>query len=598
MDKAVTHQPAVGLQFLAANVRRETRPDGTVILRTEAPLPATDMLTHDHLKQWAEARPGQTFLAERNAAGDSWKTIGYAEAHDKVERLASSFAGRGLGLDRPILILSGNSIEHQLMALAAMRAGIPYTPLSVAYSTMSGDFSKLRTILKILDPGLVFASMAAPFVRALAIDDMKGREIVIGGEERLDNAVSLSSLLAHQPTASATSRLSPDTVAKILFTSGSTGTPKGVPTTHRMMCTSLSQIEAVWPFMALQTPVFLDWLPWSHVFGGSYTVNTILRYGGTLYIDDGKPLPGEIGRTIRNLREIRPTHYWNVPKGYELLLAQLQSDEVACQNFFGDLTLMFYAGASLPAPLWKQLVELGRATTGRDIPMTTSWGLTETAPSITMVNRSGLTPGNIGIPLPGLELKLVPHQGKLEARVRGPNVMRGYWKAGEAASPFDDEGFFCTGDAVTFADPDDPAQGLMFDGRTTEDFKLLTGTWVDVAAIRLRAQSALSGLIADVVVTGADRNDVGLLIVPAAGYSADDPAYREKLRTSLGAINEGVTGASQRIARAIILRQPPTFDSGEITEKGSLNSRLIRERRSDVVEALYLDTHPEIIKIC
>ena len=480
-------------------------------------------------------------------------------------------------------------------------AGIPYTPLSVAYSTGSGDLGKLRAILRVLDPGLVFAADAAPFVRALSIDEMRGRDIVVGDRhETMRGAISLASLLATSVDDAVLRRareLPPQTIAKILFTSGSTGTPKGVPTTHRMMCTSLSQIETMWPFMQGHTPVILDWLPWSHVFGGSFSVNTVLRYGGTLYIDDGKPVPGEIARTLRNLREVRPTLYWNVPRGYELLLPLLQTDTEARENFFCNLTLMFYAGASLPAPLWRELVALGKRVTRRDIPMTTSWGLTETAPSITMVNRAALTPGNIGIPMPGLELKLVPHQGKLEARVRGPNVMQGYWNLPEAnAAAFDEEGFFRTGDAVVFADPADPAQGLVFDGRTTEDFKLLTGTWVDAAAIRLRALAALAGLITDVVVTGADRNEIGLLLLCAAGCDPDDAACRERLGAALTDLNKEVSGASQRVTRAIIMRQPPSFDSGEITEKGSLNARLIRERRADLVEALYSGTDPDVIK--
>ena len=602
MSLAAAVQPARELQFLAADVTVERRPDASMVLRTEVPFEPMEALLHDYLRQWALARPHKTFLAERSADGSNWQTVSYGAAYDAAARLATSFAARRLGPERPILILSGNGITHQLIALAAVMAGIPYTPLSVAYSTMSGDLGKLRAILKILDPGLVFAADAAPFARALAIDEMKGRDIVLGhGHEMVEGAVSLAALLA-TPIDDAVLRrahqLPPQTVAKILFTSGSTGTPKGVPTTHRMMCTSLSQIETMWPFMSDHTPVILDWLPWSHVFGGSFSVNTVLRYGGTLYIDDGKPIPGEISRTLRNLREVRPTLYWNVPRGYELLLPLLQADTEARPNFFGDLALMFYAGASLPAPLWRELVTLGKRVTGRDIPMTTSWGLTETAPSITMINRAVLAPGNIGIPMPGLELKLVPHQGKLEARVRGPNVMTGYWNAPDAdAAAFDEEGFFRTGDAVVFADPDDPAQGLVFDGRTTEDFKLLTGTWVDAASIRLRAHAALAGLITDVVVTGADRNEVGLLLLCAAGFDPDDAAYRNRLAAALAGLNEGASGASQRVTRAIIMRQPPSFDSGEITEKGSLNAGLIRQRRADLIEALYSASHPDIIQV-
>ncbi|MDB5578844.1 MAG: AMP-dependent synthetase and ligase [Bradyrhizobium sp.] len=603
MAKPSRDKPGGELQFLDAEVSVERRPDSSMVLRTEVPFAPADALIHGYVRQWALARPQQRFLAERSADGSRWRSISYGEAYDAAARLATSMVARGVRPERPILILSGNGITHQLVALAAMMAGIPYTPLSVAYSTMSGDLGKLRAILAVLDPGLVFAAADAPFARALAIDEMSGRDIVVGDRhETVSGAVPLDSLLA-TPIDEAVMRrafeLPPQTVAKILFTSGSTGTPKGVPTTHRMMCASLSQIETLWPFMRDHMPVILDWLPWSHVFGGSFSVNTVLRYGGTLHIDDGKPIPGEISRTLRNLREVRPTLYWNVPRGYELLLPLLQADAGARRNFFGDLALMFYAGASLPAPLWRELVTLGQQAAGREIPMTTSWGLTETAPSITMINRAALAPGNIGIPMPGLELKLVPHQGKLEARVRGPNVMGGYWKAPEAnAAAFDEEGFFRTGDAVLFADPADPAQGLIFDGRTTEDFKLLTGTWVDAAAVRLRAQVALAGLITDVVVTGADRNELGLLLVCAPGQDSDDTAYRQRLGAALAAINKETSGASRRVTRAIIMRQPPSFDSGEITEKGSLNARLIRERRADLIEALYSGSDPDVFRVC
>jgi len=602
MPDAATLHLLPELRFLDADVSVERRADGSTVLRTEAPFEPAEALLHGYLSQWALARPHRTFLAERSADGSRWQTVSYGEAYDAATRLATSFAARRLGPQRPILILSGNGITHQLVALAAMIAGVPYTPLSVAYSTMSGDLGKLRAILGILDPGLVFAADAAPFARALTINEMSGRDILVErGHETVKGAVALQSLLSTPADDAVLHRafeLPPQTVAKILFTSGSTGTPKGVPTTHRMMCTSLDQIAMMWPFMRDHIPVILDWLPWSHVFGGSFSVNTVLRYGGTLYIDDGKPLPGEIARTIRNLREVRPTLYWNVPKGYELLLPLLQGDAEVRQNFFGDLALMFYAGASLPAPLWRELVMIGKRASGRDIPMTTSWGLTETAPSITIINRAALAPGNIGIPMPGLDLKLVPHQGKLEARVRGPNVMAGYWNAPEAsAAAFDEEGFFRTGDAVLYADPDDPAQGLIFDGRTAEDFKLLTGTWVDAAAIRLRAHATFAGLIADVVVTGADRDEVGLLVLCAPGHDPDDAAYRTRLGAALLDLNKGASGASQRVARAIIMRQPPSFDLGEITEKGSLNARLIRERRADLVEALYSGCHPDIIGV-
>jgi feruloyl-CoA synthase len=349
--------------------------------------------------------------------------------------------------------------------------------------------------------------------------------------------------------------------------------------------------------MKEQPPVILDWLPWSHVFGGSFAINTVLRYAGTLFIDDGKPSPADIGKTLRNIRDVSPTLYWNVPKGYELLIAGLRSDQVAARSFFDRLSLMFYAGASLSPRLWDELVALGKDMTGRSIPMTTSWGLTETAPSITMVNSDRLGPGNIGIPMPGLELKMVPAQGKYEARVRGPTVMTGYFRSADAsAAAFDEEGFFKTGDAIRLAKEDDASQGVMFDGRVAEDFKLTSGTWVDAAAIRLRALQALAGHALDVVVTGEDRHDIGLLIVPLTGIAVD-AAYRERVAHALSGVNRNMSGSSQRIVRALVLRDPPAFDAGEITEKGSLNARLIRQRRRELIEGLHQGTGDGIIRL-
>ncbi|SED27613.1 feruloyl-CoA synthase [Beijerinckia sp. 28-YEA-48] len=580
------------LDFTSIAVSLVTRSDGSMILRSNVPTVESEDRLHDYLRHWAAVRPQQTFLAERNKDGNGWREITYAEADDAVSRLGESLASRPLGPDRPILILSGNSIDHQLMALAAMSVGIPYTPLSVAYSTLSGDLGKLRAILTLLDPGLIFVDDAQPFVRALAIPEMQGREIVVArGHDLVPGAQSLNGLLSAQPGNNLKKRaeaVTADTVAKILFTSGSTGSPKGVPTTHRMMTTSQEQIASIWPFMSQQIPVILDWLPWSHVFGGSFSLNSALRHGGIFYIDDGRPVPGEFARTVRNIQDIRPTHYWNVPKAYELLVPALRDNELARKNFFSDLLMMFYAGASLPEPIWRDLVELGRQTTGRDVPMLTSWGLTETAPSITIVNCSALEVGNIGIPVPGLELKLVPHQGKMEARARGPNVMAGYWKLPEAtAAAFDEEGYFRTGDALKLADPHNASKGVIFDGRTTEDFKLLSGTWVDAASVRLRVLAAFTGLASDVVVTGADRSEIGVLILPTAGRNPDDPDYRDALGRALSKANDAVSGSAQVVAKAGLLRQMPTFDSGEITEKGSLNARLIRERHRDEIDRLH-----------
>jgi feruloyl-CoA synthase len=584
------------LQFRQVDVRCDHRADGTILLRTALPFECSTTLIHEYLAKAAESSPDKVFLAERRRDRPGWETVTYAVAQDSARRIAG-FLLRSLGQPaRPILMLSGNSIAHQLLALGAMMVGIPYTPISVAYSTLSGDFSRLKHVLHILDPGLVFAEDAHLFTRALSLPEMEGRMIVVGDNGDVPAAairfseLSAASLIEDPPP------LTPDTVAKILFTSGSTGTPKGVPTTHRMMCGSLDQIALLWPFLTRESPVILDWLPWSHVFGGSFAVNTILRYAGTLYIDDGKPTPADIGKTVRNLRDVSPTLYWNVPKGYELLMPALRSDKTVGRSFFDRLSLMFYAGASLSPRLWEELVSLGQEITGRSIPMTTSWGLTETAPSITMVNNDRLGHGNIGVPMPGLELKMVPTQGKYEARVRGPTVMTGYFRAPEATSAaFDEEGFFKTGDAIRLAMEDDASQGVLFDGRVAEDFKLTSGTWVDAAAIRLRALQALAGHAMDVVVTGEDRHDIGLLIVPIPG-ATPEAAYRERVTRALSGINRGASGTSHCIARALVLRDPPAFDAGEITEKGSLNARLIRQRRRELIERLHEDADDEIIR--
>lgn len=584
------------LQFRRVDVDCLHRADGTILLRTKVPFACGRALVHDYLGAAARTAPEKVFLAEREPNGQGWRTITYGAAYDRTQRIAGFLLEHLREPRRPIIILSGNSIAHQLIALGAMTAGIPYAPVSVAYSTLSSDFGRLRHILEVLDPGLIFVEDSAPFSRALSMPEMEGRTIVIGGGIGPAGALRFDDLVA-SASIGRRPELTPDTVAKILFTSGSTGTPKGVPTTHRMMCASLDQIELLWPFMARHSPVILDWLPWSHVFGGSYAVNTVLRYAGTLFIDDGKPTLTDISKTVRNIGDVRPTLYWNVPKGYELLAAALRADRKTAASFFDRLSLMFYAGASLSPGVWNDLVSLAHDVAGRSIPMTTSWGLTETAPSITIVNSDRLAPGNIGVPMPGLEVKMVPLQGKYEARVRGPTVMKGYLRATDATSAaFDEEGFFRTGDAIRLADAADAAQGVMFDGRVAEDFKLTTGTWVDAAAIRIRALQAVVGHAMDVVVTGEDRQDIGLLILPLPGRVVD-AAYRERLMQALSGINAGVAGASQRIARAVILKDPPTFDGGEITEKGSLNARLIRQRRRDLIERLHAELDDEIIRL-
>jgi feruloyl-CoA synthase len=554
----------------------------------------------DHLFHWAKAAPSQRFLAERRPGQEGWASVTYGEAADQVRHIAAALAERPLSIQRPIVILSGNAIEHKILSLAAMTAGIPFAPISVAYSLVSQDLGKLRHILKLLDPGLVYVSNAEVFKRALAIPEMQGREIVTGTPSPDVKSTPFAELLkggSASTLADSEKKIGAGSILKFLFTSGSTGIPKAVVTTHRMMNSNLAMLEHVWPFMAKRPPVLVDWLPWSHVFGGNHNFGQVLKNGGTLYIDEGKPVPSEIEKTVRNLREVPSTIYLNVPKGFELLAPYIAKDDVLRKNFFADLEAMFYAGATLPDHLWRTLRELAEQERPHNPPsVISSWGLTETAPAALMSNRHNSEIGNIGAPPPGMTIKLVPNGDKLEIRCTGPNVTTGYWNMPEATKEaFDEEGFFITGDAVVLIDESDAAKGFRFNGRTVEDFKLTSGTRVHAAQIWARARQALGPLVFDVVVTAPDRDDVGLMVFPPMGKTPD-AAYREQLRTALGKINEGVSGSSRVIARAIILTEPPSLDAGEITDKGSLNSRGIRERRQAIVERLYDNNDPDVIR--
>ncbi|MGZ5827541.1 MAG: feruloyl-CoA synthase [Xanthobacteraceae bacterium] len=589
-------------RFRPVTIDTRRDPDGTIRLRANEAIPPYPERLHDHLFQWAKRTPAQILLAERRPGLTGWATISYAEAAEKVSAIAAALAQRDLGPDRPLMILSGNAIEQQLLALGAMTAGVPFAPISVAYSLVSQDLGKLKLILELLDPGMVYAASAAPFARALNLPQMRGREIVVGTPSPdVSGTTPFADLLnggPPQPLAAADRKIGPDTIAKFLFTSGSTGIPKGVITTHRMLNSNLAMEDYIWPFMSARPPVMVDWLPWSHVFGGNHNFNQVLKNGGTLYIDNGKPMPGEIEKSVANLREISSTVYLNVPKGYELLLPFLRSDEALRQKFFAELDAMFYAAATLPAHLWAGFAELAQQQRPhRPTSMISGWGLTETSPATLMLNRHDAEIGNIGPPMPGVEVKLVPHGDKLEVRIRGPHVTPGYWRRPDLTQEaFDEEGYFKTGDAVTFVDEADASRGFRFNGRTVEDFKLSSGTRVHAADVWARAHAALGTLVFDVVVAAPDRDDLGLMIFPPAGKALDG-AYREELRAALGKMNEGVSGSSRIVRRAIVLTEPPSLDAGEITDKGSLNSRGIRERRSAVVDRLYDDRDEATILI-
>jgi feruloyl-CoA synthase len=571
------------LRYAPAEVRVEKRADGATILRSPQPLKPYTRAVGDWLLHWYERAPDRTFIAERK--GDGWRRVSYRDALSDARRIGQALLNLKLDATRPVAILSDNSVDHALLALGAMHVGIPVAPISPAYSLMSKDFAKLKYIFELLKPGLVFAAEPEKFAPALA---------AVGA-----TSTPVAKLLEANPGSNlevAFSRLTPDTVAKILFTSGSTGTPKGVINTHRMLCANQQMLAQVWPFLEDKVQTIVDWLPWNHTFGGNFCFNVMLRNGGTLYIDNGKPAPGLAELTAKNLREISPTIYFNVPRGFDLLMPMLESDADLRRNFFRDLDMVFYAGAALPQNLWERLENLALAEKGGALSMISSWGSTETAPSAASVHYPIERAGVIGLPNPGCELKLVPSAGKLEVRVKGPNVTPGYFRRDDLTkAAFDDEGYYCIGDAMKFADPAAPEKGLVFDGRVAEDFKLTTGTWVHVGAIRVKLIAAGNPLIQDAVITGHDRNEIGALVFLNPGAVKDMPpeAIRSRLSQVLKELSkEG--GSSTHPVRLLVMAEPPQIDGNEITDKGYLNQRAVLERRARLVDTLYSKS-PDVV---
>jgi feruloyl-CoA synthase len=564
------------MRFAPAQVELEKRADGTLILRSPQKLGPYSRCITEWLMQWSDLEPSRAFLAERK--GGAWRTVSYREACGAVRRIGQALIERGLDAERPVAILSDNSIDHALLALGAMHVGIPAAPVSPAYSLMSKDFGKLKAIFELVKPGLVYAGEAEKFGAALEAVKAKSTPVA----ELLETNPGSTLEREHR-------KVGPDTVAKILFTSGSTGMPKGVVNTHRMLCANQQMLAQAWPFVEDKPPVLVDWLPWNHTFGGNHNFNLVLRNGGTLYIDGGKPVPGLVENTVRNLKDIAPSLYFNVPRGYDLLLPFLERDAALRRNFFRELQVVFYAAAALPQNLWDRLLRLAKEEKrGGDFAMLSAWGSTETSPLATSVHFNMDRPGVIGLPVAGCELKLAPFGGKLEVRVRGPNVTSGYYRRPDLTSAaFDEEGFYRIGDAVKLADPREPAKGIVFDGRVAEDFKLSTGTWVNVGMVRVRLIAAADPIVQDAVITGHDRAEVGALVfLSAAAKEMRQDEIRSKLSQALSRLKtEG--GSSMHPVRLLVLAEPPSIDANEITDKGYMNQRAVLERRAALVETLY-----------
>lgn len=602
----------VNMQRFGVDVER--RDDGTTVLRCPEPLGPVPNSLIEMLRDHAGAHPDRDFLCERDGSG-AWRRATYGDVLKAANSIGQALLDGGHDAGRPVAILSDNSINQAFVMFGAMTVGIPVMPVSPAYSLMSQDHEKLKMVIGHNDPSVIFVDNPAPFAKALGALDLSDRTLVVGTTDSApDNAVALSDWLAVTPGPAvdvAAAALTLDTIGKILLTSGSTGLPKGVLNPHRMMVSNQVSLAQVCTFLRDEPPVFMDWLPWNHTFGGNYNLNMVLHNGGTMYIDEGRPAPGRIEATIANLKEISPTLYLNVPRGFDLLLPLLEADDEARDGLFRNLKILFFAGAALPRNVWERLDKLAIAVKGERVPITTSLGSTETAPAATFMNWYPKSAANIGIPLPGNELKLVPNGDKLEIRMRGPIITPGYYKQDDlTAKAFDEENFFRIGDAGKLEDDDDPAEGVVFDGRVAENFKLLSGTWVHAGQLRLQAIAAASPVIQDAVVTGQDRDEVGLLAfisidgcksLAGEGLTPDElaahPAVHAQLSAGLAVHNQENPGSSTRIKRVLLMTEPPQIDAGEITDKGYINQRAVLTRRANIVDRLYTGGDGDIVVI-
>jgi feruloyl-CoA synthase len=582
-------------------VTKTDRPDGTIILESGYDLGPVARCTGDWLHDWAAAAPDRVFLAERSGAG--WRTVTYSQALDMVRSIAGNLLSRDLGPDKPILIISGNSIDHGLLSLAAQYVGVPTVPVAEQYSLIPAALPRLDYVAKLVKPGMVYASDATEYSLAFGLDSLSETEKLssLPGET---GATDFNSFLkpSTADVDTAFAQITPDTLAKILMTSGSTSDPKGVLTTQKMMTTNQAQLAQALPFVTARPPQLVDWLPWNHVFGGSHNFNLMLANGGSLYIDEGKPAVGMFDKTLANLREISGTISFNVPVGFAQLVTALKADKQLCERYFAQLDMIFYAGASLPQATWAELERLAMETRGKLPLINSSWGLTETAPAALLQHEPAKGAGIVGVPLPGVKVKLIPDaDGRCDVRVAGPTITKGYHHNPEkSADAFDEEGFFVTGDAMRFVDPNDPTRGLMFDGRMSEDFKLMTGTWVRAAQLRLDLLAALAPYVADLVLTGQGREEVGMLLVPnhatikAQGWTVSDDAGAmicAPLMEKIGAVMKDLaaknTGSASRVTGAVILTDPPSMGDGEVTAKGNLNFPKMLMRRAALVGRIY-----------
>ena len=574
------------------NVIFEPSPDGSLRVRNSTGLGPYPGRFTERLRHWAAVAPDRVLLASRD--GEGWRKVTYLEALNFACAIGQVLLDRGLSDTGPVLILSGNGIEHGLLSLGCLHVGIPFVPLSTAYSLISTDFARLRDIVALVRPGLVFADDGDRYAAALRACISQDVEVVIVRGDPGRRATGFDALLATTPTTDvevAAVAVNPDTVAKLLFTSGSTGVPKGVINTHRMWCSALQMVLACYPALAEEPPVLVDWLPWNHIFGGTISFGIALFNGGTLYIDDGKPLPGQIEETVRNLRDVAPLFYSSVPKGYEELVPWLRRDRALRENFFSRVRVLQYAGASIAQHICDAFDELALDTIGERIPWVAILGSTEAGFIAAHQHSDTMSAGCVGLPPPGVTLKLTPTDGKLELRVKSPSITPGYWRRDDLTSDaFDEDGFLRTGDALDWAEAGNQQSGFRYDGRLAEDFKLATGTWVRVGSLRTHLLKHLTPELRDLVIAGENRDYIAILGVPSTPEIVDDKTVRARLRTKLTTLAAEASGSAQRVVRFAFLTAKLSIDTGELTDKGAISQRNILRRHAALIEKLYADS--------
>lgn len=592
-------------------IRMETRADGSMLVWQTEPLGAYPRSINVRFLEWAERQPEKIWIAERDENSE-WRTVTWQQGAGLIQSIGSALLNLGLSTERPLLILSGNSVAHALMALGAQHVGIASAAISPAYALASEDRGKLEAIRDQLTPGLIFVEDAGPF--AAAIDSVFGRDVpVVSCKGALEGRLSIDfdSLCKTEHSdqmRAAFNAVGPDTVAKFLFTSGTTGSPKAVIQTQKMLCSNQEIVQSCYAFMRETPPVVVDWAPWNHTASGNKVFNLVIYNGGTYYIDDGRPTAKEIGKTIRNLREVSPTWYFNVPVGYAMLVDAMEKDADLRHNFFRDLQMLMYAGAGMAQPLWDKLTRLSEMEVEGGVRITTGLGATETGPFALAQVDWQRTSGNLGIPAHGVILKLVPTEGKLDARLKSPSITPGYWRnANLSQEAFDEEGFYRLGDALRFAVPGEPDKGFIFDGRTAENFKLATGTWVAVGPLRAQLMNDLHGLAGDCVIAGENRDDLRALLTPnwpeiralvasdgEDGALLSNPALRDRVAELLAGHIARSTGSASRVVAVMFLESPLSFAKGEVTDKGSVNQRAVLRERGDLVAALW-SNDPRVI---